>query len=246
MKADSIWYSYTLKPYLKEEVGFYEKEDFEWTSLLEANFEEIKKETLQFTANNKLIPYFNKSLLSKQNSWKTEGLLFWGYFFRRRHNAFKKTWRIAKQIPGIISFSISELDANSKIKPHNGDTNAIIRVHFPLVVPAGLPACSFTVKGETRAWEEGKVLLFNDAQVHEAQNLTNEKRLVLLIDVIRPEFKHLTYEICGKVLNGLAWQWMTQAYPGIREYPLWIKKVLWSGIRFSARTILRINRLLWP
>tara|TARA_R110002049_G_scaffold200299_5_gene370986 strand:+ start:10099 stop:10839 length:741 start_codon:yes stop_codon:yes gene_type:complete len=246
MKSDAIWYSYTLQPYSIKEVGFYNKADFQWTELLESNFDAIKKETIEFVENNKLLPYFNKSLLSRANSWKTEGLLFWGYFFRKNHSAFRETWKIAKQIPGIVSFSISELEPESKIKPHNGDTNAIIRVHFPITVPSGLPECSFTVNGETRPWEEGKLLLFNDAQIHEAQNLTNQKRLVLLIDVIRPEFLHLKYEICGKVLNGLAWQWMTQAYPGIRKYPLWMKKTLWSSIRFLTRTALKINRLFWP
>lgn len=246
MKSDDIWYSYTLKPYTLNEVGFYNKDEFWWTSLLENNFEVIKSETDSFVKENELIPYFNKSLLSKKNSWKTEGLLFWGYFFRKKHSSFQETWKIAKQIPGIVSFSVSELAAESKIKPHNGDTNAIIRVHLPITVPAGLPDCSFTVNGDTRPWEEGKVLFFNDAQTHEAQNLTNQKRLVLLIDVIRPEFLHLKYEICGKVLNGLAWQWMTQAYPGIRKYPLWMKKTLWSSIRFLTRTALKINRLFWP
>lgn len=246
MSTNAIWYSYTLKPYLLNEAGFYNKEEFEWAPLLESNFNVIRKESLDFVAQNALIPYFNRSLLSRSNSWKTEGLLFWGYFFKRRHGAFKETWKVVKQIPGVVSFSISELDGNSKIKPHNGDTNAIIRVHFPLVVPAGLPECSFTVNGDTRPWEEGKLLLFNDAQIHEAQNLTDKKRLVLLIDVIRPEFLHLKYEICGKVLNGLAWQWITQAYPGIRRYPLWFKKILWSSIRGISRIILKLNRLFWP
>lgn len=246
MNRSNIWYSYTLKPYLLDEPSFYNKEDFEWAELLEDNFEIIKREALAFVQNNELKPYFNKSLLSRSNSWKTEGLLFWGYFFKKHHGSFIETWKIAKQIPGIVSFSISELDPNSKIKPHNGDTNAIIRVHLPIVVPSGLPLCAFTVNGETRAWEEGKVILFNDAQNHYAQNLTNQKRLVLLIDVIRPEFIAFKTEICGKVLNGLAWQAITQSKPGVRNYPVWTKKILWSSIRFIARTILRINRLFWP
>ncbi len=246
MKSNNIWYSYTLEPYLLEEEAFYDKKNFEWSAELEENFKVIQKEVLAFVEQNELLPYFNKSLISKPNSWNTEGLLFWGYFFKKKHSYFKNTWKVAKKIPGIVSFSISELDANSKIKPHNGDTNAIMRAHFPITVPSGLPECSFTVNGETRPWEEGKILLFNDAQIHEAQNLTNKKRLVLLIDIIRPEFLHLKYDICGKVLNGLAWQWITQMYPGIRSYPLWIKKLLWSTIRGISRTILRMNRLFWP
>lgn len=246
MKKSEIWYSYTLKPYLLEEENFYNNRDFGWTKLLEKNHAVIRDEVLNYVENHKLKPYFNKSLLSKKNSWKTDGLLFWGYFIKKNYTSFKNSWAVIKQIPGLVSFSISVLEPESTIKPHNGDTNAIIRVHFPIVVPEGLPNCSFTVNGETRAWEEGKSLLFNDAQVHSAQNLSKERRIVLLIDVLRPEFVDRKYEICSRVLNGLSWQWQTQAMPNIRKLPIALKKLMWSGSRFLIRIGLRISHSLRP
>lgn len=246
MDSSFIWYSYTLKPYLLEEETFYDENNFEWTKMLESNFVTIRSEVLKHIEKKELKPYFNKSLLSKKNAWKTDGLLFWGYFIKKNHTSFKQTWKIIKSIPGIVSCSLSVLEPNSSIKPHNGDTNAIIRVHFPLVVPEGLPNCSFTVAGETRAWQEGKPLLFNDAQIHSAQNLSKERRVVLLIDVLRPEFRKFKYEVCSKVLNGLSWQWQTQKYPSIRKLPLWLKKLSWSSTRAILQLALRLNEVSRP
>lgn len=243
-----IWYSYTLKPYnLKDkEEGFYNNADYEWAEDLKKHYSSIRTEILSYVDQHELKPYFNKSLLDKQNTWKTDGLLFWGYFIRKNHQHFKTSWQAIKKIPGLVSFSISILEPQSAIKVHNGDTNAIIRVHLPLVVPEGLPNCSFTVNDETRAWKEGEPILFNDAQLHSAQNLSDQRRIVLLIDVIRPEFLNRKTEICAKVLNGLSWQWQTQQYPWVRKLPLWLKKFSWSLSRLILRTALRINQAFWP
>lgn len=241
-----IWYSYTLKPYLLEEKSFYSNHNFSWIQELEKNFPAIREEIISYVSQYELDPYFNKSLVSNKNSWKTDGLLFWGYFIKKNYSHFKVSWKAIKNIPGLVSFSISVLEPNSSIKPHNGDTNAIMRVHLPIVVPEGLPNCSFTVNKNTKPWVEGEPLIFNDAQMHSAQNLSNQRRIVLLIDVIRPEFNNRKNEICAKVLNGLSWQWQTQRFPGVRKFPLVIKKLSWFLSRFLLRMVLRINRLFWP
>ncbi|MDB9963941.1 aspartyl/asparaginyl beta-hydroxylase domain-containing protein [Vicingaceae bacterium] len=245
MKKDRIWYSYTLQPYVLEEERYYDSEKFEWTKALENNSVTIQNEVLAYIEGNELKPYFNKALVSKPNQWKTDGLLFWGYFSRKNYSNFVETWSIIKSIPGLVSFSISVLEAGTVIKEHNGDTNAIIRVHLPILVPEGLPNCSFTVANETRPWQVGKTILFNDAQEHWAQNLSSGKRVVLLIDVIRPEFLHRKFEICAKVLNGLGWQWQTQWNSKFRALPMWAKKAWWAFTRWVIRNVLRVNRLFW-
>lgn len=247
MKNPELWYSYTLKPYILNEPKFFDPSDFEWTKILEANFDVIKQETESFLKEKKLTPYFNESLSDKKDSWKTSGMLHWGLFEKKNYPYFKKTWDCIKAVPGLVSFSVSSLNPGSEIKEHNGDTNAIIRVHLPIIVPSDITECSFTVGNETRAWEEGKVLLFNDAHLHSAKNLSNRSRVVLILDIIRPEFISRQKEISAKVLNGLIWQWMTQAYPGIRKYPMFFKQGMWSSIRFCLRLLLRYHRaVVWP
>jgi aspartyl/asparaginyl beta-hydroxylase (cupin superfamily) len=52
-----------------------------------------------------------------------------------------------------------------------------------LVVP---PGCLLRVAGETRAWQEGRCLIFDDTLEHEAWNNSDQPRGVLLLDFLRP------------------------------------------------------------
>ncbi len=62
--------------------------------------------------------------------------------------------------------------------------NCRLICHLPLIVPKG---CWFRVGNETREWEEGKMLIFDDSIEHEAKNPTGELRIILLFDIWRPE-----------------------------------------------------------
>jgi len=59
-------------------------------------------------------------------------------------------------------------------------------VHLPLVVP-DKSLCRIRVGDETRNWEEGKVLVFDDSFEHEAWNDAELPRVVLIFDVWHPE-----------------------------------------------------------
>jgi aspartyl/asparaginyl beta-hydroxylase (cupin superfamily) len=87
---------------------------------------------------------------------------------------------------GLISPSLyfSVLEPNSRIAPHTGITNARVILHLPLIVPAN---CGFRVGGETRSWEVGKAMVFDDMTLHEAWNDSDRIRVVLIADLWRPE-----------------------------------------------------------
>jgi aspartyl/asparaginyl beta-hydroxylase (cupin superfamily) len=91
---------------------------------------------------------------------------------------------------GLISPSLyfSVLEPNSRIAPHVGITNARVILHLPLIVP---DACGFRVGGETRSWETGKALVFDDMTQHEAWNDSDRIRVVLIADLWRPELSAL-------------------------------------------------------
>jgi len=67
-----------------------------------------------------------------------------------------------------------------------------VRIHCGILIPEGTPdEIGLTVGNETRQWEAGKCLAFDDAFEHEAWNLTPHPRLVLIVDVWHPEMDEM-------------------------------------------------------
>ncbi|PYL32104.1 MAG: hypothetical protein DMF35_09075, partial [Verrucomicrobia bacterium] len=62
----------------------------------------------------------------------------------------------------------------------------VLRYHLALIIPQPASSCGIKVNGETRHWEEGKSLVFDDTYRHEAWNDTNGDRVVLFMDFVRP------------------------------------------------------------
>jgi aspartyl/asparaginyl beta-hydroxylase (cupin superfamily) len=88
---------------------------------------------------------------------------------------------IGKRTPSAL---FSRLEPGAHIPPHNGMLNCRLICHLPLIVPN---RCWLRVGNETREWEEGKMLIFDDSIEHEAKNPSGELRIILLFDVWRPE-----------------------------------------------------------
>jgi aspartyl/asparaginyl beta-hydroxylase (cupin superfamily) len=89
--------------------------------------------------------------------------------------------RIPGRAPSIL-FSL--LRPGVRIAPHTGFINARLICHLPLIVP---PRCGFRVGNDVREWVKGKAWVFDDTIEHEAWNLSDETRVVLIFDVWRPE-----------------------------------------------------------
>lgn len=89
--------------------------------------------------------------------------------------------RIAGHAPEVF-FSV--LKPGTHIPPHFGLGNYKLAMHLPLVLPGD---CAIRVGNETRSWEEGKCLIFDDSFQHEAWNRSGQPRVVLILDVWHPE-----------------------------------------------------------
>jgi hypothetical protein len=62
----------------------------------------------------------------------------------------------------------------------------VLRYHLGLIVPEDAESCRIRVGDDFRHWEEGKSLIFDDTFNHEVWNDTDETRVVLFVDVLRP------------------------------------------------------------
>ncbi|CAN0083195.1 unnamed protein product [Ectocarpus sp. 12 AP-2014] len=88
-----------------------------------------------------------------------------------------------------FSFSFfSTLHGGSSIAAHTAPCNLRLRCHLPLTVPSTDPSqCGMRVGGETRPWEEGKCIVFDDCYEHEVWNKTDRERVLLLFDLWHPD-----------------------------------------------------------
>lgn len=187
---------------------YFETNQFEWAKNIEDNFALIEKEMNYFLESNasSFEPYFATEMMNQPNKWQTIGFAFWGLRDKKNCEKCPETLKLFSKIPGFVSLSISKMEPHSEIKPHFGDTDAIYRCHLPLRVPGKLPDIGFHVGYEQRNWEKGKLMIFNDAAYHKAWNHTDQPRIILMIDIIRPEYLDDQIQICSLVIGSLTQQ----------------------------------------
>src|SRR3546814_3323729 len=96
-------------------------------------------------------------------------------------------------VPGRAPVAFfSALKPGTHIPPHNGATNTRLTVHMPLVIP---PDCALRVGDETRIWEPGKLLMFDDTIRHEAWNYSDRLREVMFFYMWHPMLTELEPEL---------------------------------------------------
>jgi hypothetical protein len=179
---------------------YYEREEFDWAPAVEAAASDMLDELNQALADD--IP-FRPYLQAKEDrpSYDFHGLLDnpdWSTLYLWENGGpvaqnvarFPKTFAAMQLVPlphittRAPSILFSLLRPGARIEAHNGMINTRLICHLPLIVP---PACGFRVGNETRQWEVGKLLIFDDTIEHEAWNDSDEDRVVLIFDVWRPE-----------------------------------------------------------
>ncbi|XP_069321663.1 aspartyl/asparaginyl beta-hydroxylase isoform X3 [Eulemur rufifrons] len=112
---------------------------------------------------------------------------------RKNENACKgapKTCTLLEKFPettgcrrGQIKYSI--MHPGTHVWPHTGPTNCRLRMHLGLVIPK--EGCRIRCANETKTWEEGKVLIFDDSFEHEVWQDASSFRLIFIVDVWHPE-----------------------------------------------------------
>ncbi|KAI7813763.1 putative aspartyl/asparaginyl beta-hydroxylase [Triplophysa rosa] len=84
---------------------------------------------------------------------------------------------------GQIKFSV--MQPGTHVWPHTGPTNCRLRMHLGLIIPK--KGCRIRCTNQTREWEEGKVLIFDDSFEHEVWQEADSYRLIFIVDVWHPQ-----------------------------------------------------------
>jgi aspartyl/asparaginyl beta-hydroxylase (cupin superfamily) len=94
--------------------------------------------------------------------------------------------KILKEIPEVVSCAVSILPAKKAIPIHIGYSKGVIRYQLAMKVPKDRENVFICVNGEKYNWTEGEGVLFDDTYPHKVFNNTDEDRVVLYIDIVRP------------------------------------------------------------
>jgi aspartyl/asparaginyl beta-hydroxylase (cupin superfamily) len=155
--------------------------DYPFTANLEANFAAIRKELLAIPKKD-FMAWPERFLYG--NGWDVFGLYAFGQKMPKNCALCPVTTRAVEAIPGLTTAGFSWLEPGTHIKPHKGYSKAVLRCHLALIIPE---ECRLRVGDDTRSWEEGTTLVFDDTTEHEAWNHSQSDRVVLLLDFKRSE-----------------------------------------------------------
>jgi len=170
---------------------FFPLERFPWVAHIEENWQVIREEVQQLLVEQSELPSFQEISkdqieITDDDRWKT--LFLYGYGFEAKLGVqmCPRTAALMREIPGMTTAMISILSPRKHILDHRGPYKGVLRYHLGLVVPADAESCRIRVGEDIRHWQEGESLIFDDTFNHEVWNDTDETRVVLFVDVLRP------------------------------------------------------------
>jgi aspartyl/asparaginyl beta-hydroxylase (cupin superfamily) len=179
---------------------FFERDLFPWIPALEAKTDVIRAELVAALERDRdrFSPYIAYKPGDPVNQWaelnhsqRWSTLALWRAGQPVAEN-IERCPETAKALAAVEMADIGGLCPNAMfsalaprthIPPHNGETNARLVAHLPLIVPE---KCEMRVGFERRPWKEGEVFVFDDSIEHEARNDSDQLRVVLIFDVWNP------------------------------------------------------------
>jgi len=181
-------------------IPFYDRALFPFLAQLEAKTDVIRAELERAlaAARDEFVPYIQYAPGEPVNQWQElNHSLRWSTLHLWRNGQpvqdnlarCPETARALAAVPladlgGLCPNAMfSALAPRSRIPPHNGETNARVVAHLPLIVPEG---CSYRVGFDWCRWNVGETLIFDDTIEHEARNDSDELRVVLIFDLWNP------------------------------------------------------------
>jgi ornithine lipid ester-linked acyl 2-hydroxylase len=173
------------------EATFFENDLFPWAQEIEANWTTIRAELEKVLEDREALPNFqdiskDQLEITDDDNWKTFFLYGFGFKAKLGVEMCPQTAALMEQIPGMKTAMFSILSPRKHILDHRGPYKGVLRYHLGLIVPKDAEACRIRVGEDIRHWVQGKSMIFDDTFNHEVWNDTDETRVVLFVDVLRP------------------------------------------------------------
>jgi aspartyl/asparaginyl beta-hydroxylase (cupin superfamily) len=170
---------------------FFPLQRFPWVAHIEANWQTIREELEGVLEDREALPNFqdiskDQIEITDDDRWKTFFLYGYGFEAELGVRMCPRTAALMREIPGMTTAMLSILSPRKHILDHRGPYKGVLRYHLGLIVPREKEQCRIRVGDELRHWEEGASMVFDDTFNHEVWNDTDETRVVLFVDVLRP------------------------------------------------------------
>ncbi len=222
-----IWFSlYDSSQYNGAENAFVDVNQINGLNNLQENWKEIFQEFNNYSNKHEINFHFNTMMVEKPKSWRVRSLRVWGTEIFDIQKDFPETMKLFKEIPNVLSIGFNVLEPHSKIKPHCGDTNSIYRCHLGLQIPKNEKGCVMKVLDQEVNWSNGKLFAFEDAHLHEAWNETDEKRIILIFDILKPQYTKYKLKICATILMSFYMQQLGNQFPNLYHVNRKIFKII--------------------
>ena len=154
----------------------------DFVPVLESAFESILAELL--TLERAAFPESPDSLTvvrdgHDERGWRYFGLYGEGADLDANRRRCPETARVCASVPRLVNAGFSLFLPGTHLYPHHGELRGVLRCHLALVVPGG--DVGLRSGGETRRWQPGRCLVFDDTIEHEAWNHGGGERVVLIV-----------------------------------------------------------------
>lgn len=147
---------------------------------LERHYPHIKEEFLRVVSEDLCVQWPERFLYNE--GWNVFGLRFQYQDLPEAHALCPYISRLVKKYDRMIETAgFSILSPGTVIRPHVGYSHEVLRCHLGIQVPPG--DCCLRVGAATWKWKEGRAFIFDDTIEHEAWNRTDQKRIVMLLDL---------------------------------------------------------------
>lgn len=164
--------------------------DFPWARKLEEGWMDIRRELEGVLVHRNSLPAFHEingdATNISHDSWKSYFLYGFGRRSESNCQRCPRTAALIESVPGMTTAFFSIMGPGVRLPPHKGPWKGFIRYHLGLIVPKEADRCWIEVGGERASWGEGRSLIFDDTYEHHVLNDTDETRVVLFLDVVRP------------------------------------------------------------
>jgi len=202
----SVWHTVDLNGRYRKSAGgenrpaFYDiDKTYPSLRILDQNYDVIRGEMEGVLAYRDRLPHYHEldaretyisGTINPEKAWKVFMLQCIVGAPKNNQAKCPRTTALIQQIPNVYQAFFSILDPGKSIPAHCGTYLGYLRYHLGLRVPKNNPP-SMRVKDQFHTWEERRSLLFDDSLNHEVYNQSDDLRVVLIVDVLRPMPLHL-------------------------------------------------------